>query len=716
MKKIIFILFLIVSSVFTFCRADEGMWIPILLKQLNEADMQKAGFKLTAEDIYSINKSSMKDAVVQFGGGCTAEVISPDGLILTNHHCGYGRIQSHSSVQNNLLANGFWAMNKKEELSNPGLTVTFIIRIEDVTAKILDSITNEMSETKRDSIITARSEKIKKDAIKGTHYEAKIHPFFNGNDFYLFIAERFKDVRLVGTPPESIGKFGGNTDNWVWPRHTGDFSLFRIYADKDNNPAEYSPDNVPFKPRYYFPISLKGVSDNDFTLVFGFPGNTTEYLPSYAVDITQNILDPIRIKIRKERLEIISTDMKQNKEVQIKYAAKYAGVSNYYKKWKGEIYGLKKSEAIQKKQQQEKIFSERVKKNPLWNKQYGNILNDYQKMYQNILPLQKTMDYFWETISAIEIIRFANNFVSLTEIKEQDEIKKKIETLKTSCKLFYKNYNPSTDKKIFIAMLSMYYKEVDKNMHPDFFKMIESKYKMNFEKFAEKVYHKSIFVSETKVMELLNNYSSSDIVNLKKDPAFRIAKSSYSFFEKKISPEYNSLQQTIDRLDRIYITGLKEVFPDKKYYPDANSTLRVSFGKVNGYDGRDAIKYNFFTTLDGIIEKEDSTNSEFIVPKKLKELYQQKNFGQYADNDGKIHVAFTASQHTTGGNSGSPVLDAYGNLVGVNFDRNWEGTQNDIMYDEEQGRNIILDIRYALFIIDKFAGALHLVQEMKLIR
>ena len=721
MKKIFSIAFLIfnflgIHPFGTFLiRAEEGMWIPSLLKALNEADMQKMGCKLSADEIYNINKSSMKDAVLHFGGGCTGEMISGEGLLITNHHCGYGQIQSHSSVEHDYLTNGFWAMNKKDELPCKGLTVTFIIRMEDVTSKILEGIGSNISETKRDSIITARSKKVEKESAEGTHYTGRVRPFYYGNEFYLFVTETFKDVRMVGAPPESIGKFGGDTDNWIWPRHTGDFSLFRVYADKDNKPAEYSPDNVPFKPRHFFPISLKGVEENDFAMVFGFPGRTTEYLPSPAVELIQKVSDPIRVKARTARLAVWDEDMKKNSKVRIQYASKYAGVSNYHKKWAGEIRGLERAEGIKVKQEIEKTFQDRVSKNPEWNKKYGNILSDFKSAYSQLTPYQKVVDYFSETVNAVEIIRFANSFKSLMETKPE-ELSKKLETMNTGAKGFFKDYNAETDKNIFVVMLKMYYENVDKSMHPDFFNTIQSKYKGDYAKYAEMIFKKSMFGSEAKVNELLNNYSADKNKSIQKDPAYILARSAYGFFETKIQPTYNSTLDNVNRLQRDYMYALKVVMPEKKYYPDANGTLRVSYGKIAGYEGMDGVTLKYFTTLEGIIEKEDSTNVEFIVPKKLKELYLKKDYGQYADKNGKVIVAITSSQHTTGGNSGSPLIDASGNLIGINFDRNWEGTANDIIYNDDQGRSIILDIRYTLFVIDKFAGATNLINEMKIVR
>lgn len=694
--------------------AEEGMWIPSLLKSL-QPSMQKLGCKLTAEDIYNINKSSLKDAIVHFGGGCTGSMISEEGLLITNHHCGYGQIQSHSSVENDYLTNGFWAYNKKEELPCKGLTVTFIIRIEDVTSRILEGVSDDMSEAQRDSVIQARSKKIEKEATDGTHYTARVRSFYYGNEFYLFVMEVFKDVRMVGVPPESIGKFGGDTDNWIWPRHTGDFALFRVYADKNNKPAEYAPDNVPFKPRYFLPISLKGVQENDFAMVFGFPGRTTEYLPSMGVELIQKVSNPISVKARKERLAIWETDMKKDAKVRIQYASKYAGVSNYYKKWTGEIRGLKRANGIILKQNIEKSFQERVSQNPEWNKKYGSLLADFKTAYTKFTPYQKIVDYFTETIFAVEIIRYASRFVAAVNATSKEDRKEKLENLKKGIDGFYKNFNPPTDKKLFAAMLRMYYENVDKNMHPEFYKIVEKKYKGNFEKYAEDVYKKSIFTYHTKIRDALNSFEWEP-KKIQSDPAYMIAKTAYyDFFEKRIEPEYNDIENEITRLQRKYIKALMEVMPEKKYYPDANGTMRVSFGKIEGYEGNDGIILKYYTTLDGVMEKEDSTNSEFIVPKKLKELYQKKDYGQYADKNGKIIVAIVSSQHTTGGNSGSPLIDAHGNLIGVNFDRNWEGTANDIIYDDNQGRSIIVDIRYVLFVIDKFAGATNLINEMKIV-
>ena len=582
LKKISLLLISFTLSFTFICRADEGMWLPILLKQLNEADMKSKGLKLSAEDIYNVNKSSLKDAVVHFGGGCTGEIISSEGLLLTNHHCGYGQIQSHSSVKNDYLTNGFWAMNRAEELSNPGLTATFIIRMEDVTSKILEGVNAGMNETLRDSVINQNIKKLEKSATEGTHYEAKIKPFYYGNEYYMFITETFKDVRMVGAPPSSIGKFGGDTDNWMWPRHTGDFSLFRIYAGKDNKPAEYSIDNVPFKPRYSFPISLKGTEQGDFTMVFGFPGRTTEYLTSYAVEMIMKVSNPAKIKIRDKRLAIWDADMKASDEVRIKYAAKYASVSNYHKKWIGENRGLKKLDAIEKKRAFEDTFSERIANDPEKTKHYGALLPEFKKLYEKMDQPQRSYDYFVETAMAVELIRYANNYMAIVELSKNENVDKKelekaLENLKTASKGHFKDYNAPTDKKIFAALLKMYYDDIDKSKHPGIFKIVETKYKGDFECYADEVFKKSFMASEEKANAFIAKeqstfasnkcYSKSGIKKIMKDPAYKLMLSIYSNYRENILPEYIALNKEVNFLTRTYMRALREVITEKNITP-----------------------------------------------------------------------------------------------------------------------------------------------------
>jgi hypothetical protein len=718
-------LFLILFSVFCFLsshllRADEGMWIPLLLKQLNESDMQAKGLKLSAEDLYSINKSSLKDAIVHFGGGCTGEIISGEGLMLTNHHCGYGQIQNHSSVEKDYLTNGFWAMNKNEELSNPGLTATLIVRIEDVTNMVLKGVRDDMSERVRDSVINVNIKYIEKDAVKGTHYEARIRPFYNGNEYYMFITETFKDVRLVGAPPSSIGKFGGDTDNWMWPRHTGDFSIFRIYADKDNKPADYSKDNVPYKPKHFFPISLKGVKENDFTMVYGFPGRTNEYLPSYAVDLIVNISNPAKIKVRDERLAIWDAEMKKNDTIRIQYAAKYASVANAWKKWIGESKGVKRFNGVQKKEEQEKEFTKRIQANQEWNIKYAGLLDKFKVSYNELAYYTSPNDYFIEAIMAIESFSLARGAMPLIDLSTKqplnnEEIKKQTEKMLSGSEGFFKNYNSNTDKKIFAAMLELYIRNVDKAFYPSIISDLQKKYKLDFNKIADEVYAKSIFTDKKRYTDFMTSYDAKKIKKISSDPVYVIFESFWKLYINQIAPNVQRINTELALLQRTYMKALREVMPEKRYYPDANSTLRVAYGKVEGYEPMDAVKYNYYTSLDGIIEKEDPKNDEFIVPEKLKTLFKNKDYGQYGVN-GTLPVAFVASNHTTGGNSGSPVLDAEGNLIGTNFDRVWEGTMSDIMFDPDRCRNISVDVRYTLFIVDKFAGAGYLLNEMRLIK
>jgi len=719
MKKIAVLLLALNFLTTNFIKADEGMWLPLFLKALNESDMQNKGLKLSAEDIYSINKSSLKDAIVHFNGGCTAEIISEQGLMFTNHHCGYGQIQAHSSVENDLLTNGFWAKSQAEELTNPGLTATLIVRMEDVTSKILENITIGMTEGLREKKVNEAMALIIKEATKDTHYGAYIRPFFYGNEYYMFVTETFKDIRLVGAPPSSIGKFGGDTDNWMWPRHTGDFSVFRIYANKDNKPAEYSKDNVPYKPKYVIPISIKGVEENDFTMVYGFPGRTTEYLSSFAVNLIMNESDPAKVKIREKRLSIWDEDMKASDKVRIQYAAKYAGIANYWKKWDGEIRGLKKADAINKKILFEQDFLLKVNTDDDAKGKYGNLFSDFQKLHAEISPWNKQRDYHSEAIMGIEGVSVASYFLNLVDSlntgKKAASFQKNIDKIKTDASAFYKNYNAGTDEKICAAMLKLFVDNIEPNQRASIFSEIEKKYKGDFKKYAKDIYSKSMFVSETKVMEAIadmdKNYKKMD-----KDPIFKLMRSCLTKYRSEITPKYAELDGKITILNRLYMKAMRELITTKKYYPDANSTLRVAYGKVEGYEPRDGVHYNYFTTLDGVMEKENPAVDEFVVAPKLKELYLKKDYGQYANKSGDLPLAFCASNHTTGGNSGSPVFNGEGQLIGTNFDRNWEGTMSDIFFNPDQVRNIVLDVRFTLFVIDKFAGAGYLLNEMKLMK
>jgi len=683
--------------------AEEGMWLPMFLQQLNEAEMQEMGLELTAEDIYSINNGSLKDAIVHFGGGCTAEVISDQGLLLTNHHCGYGQIQSHSSVEHDYLSDGFWAANQSEELVNKGLTATFIKYMKEVTAEVLANETADMTEADRKKMIKELGEVLIESEIEGTHYEAMIKPFFKGNRYFMFVTETFNDVRLVGAPPSSIGKFGSDTDNWMWPRHTGDFSMFRIYADKDNNPADYSEDNVPYSPNKHLTISTAGVKPGDFTMVYGFPGSTDEYLPAVAVEQITKVLNPSKISIRKTALDIMDKEMRASDEVRIKYAAKYASVANYYKKWIGENTGIQKTRGIQRKLKLENAFMEAVASNEDFS-EYKNLLQTYDSLYDLREDVALARDYFIEVAyRGVSIIRYANSaskFIDSGDVELLEKMRKSIER-------HFKNYDAHTDELLFEALMTKYeVDQLDSDLCPDYFKTSK---RLS----AEKLFAKSYFSSAEKMEELLA-YSPKKIrKKLAKDPVYKIAKSLFNHYRENIYQQYWSLEDELDGVDRQYMKAMMEVLPDyKNYYPDANSTLRLTYGQVQGVSPLDAISYGHITYLEGMMEKYVPGDYEFDLPEKLIELYESKDFGTYADDNGQLPVCFIATNHTTGGNSGSPALNAKGELIGLNFDRAWEGTMSDFNYDASRCRNIMVDARYILFIVDKFAGASYLVEEM----
>ncbi len=718
MKKLIFLL-LTNLALFSSLLADEGMWIPILMEKYNYEDMKAKGFKLTAEDIYSINNASMKDAIVIFGGGCTGEMISDEGLLITNHHCGYGNIQKHSSLEHNYLTDGFWAMSREEELSNPGLKVTFLISMNDVTDRVLQDVKEDMTEAERAKIIERNIEELEKRAVEGTHYEARIESFYSGNQYFIFVNEVFTDVRLVGAPPSAIGKFGGDTDNWMWPRHTGDFSLFRVYCAADGKPAQYSKDNIPLVPKRHFPISTKGVKKDDFTMVFGYPGTTTEYLPSFAVDQIMNESDPARILIRGKKLDIINSAMNSDPLIRIQYSAKAASVANGWKKWIGEIKGLKRLDAINVKKEYEAGFQKWVNNNRGLVAKYGKILSQYENIYEGLSSYNLAMIYINEAGLGSDAIMLALRLRSLEGTKDATD--QNVETLKKDAQAkadaHFKDYNEDTDKKIFTEMIKLYYENIPIEFHPAYFANFEKITKKSTDKyaaFADYCFSKSVLTSKDKFDNFLNNLSSKSYKILIKDPIYMLMKDFVSVYQTKLSGPYEDYYTQLDSLNRIYMKAQMEYQPDELFYPDANFTLRITYGKVNNYFPADGVEYEFFTTLDGIIEKDNPEIYDYDVPDKLKELYYAKDFGQYADSDGTIHVAFIGTNHTTGGNSGSPVINANGELIGVNFDRNWEGTMSDVMYDPEMCRNITLDIRYALFVIDKYAGATHLIEEMDL--
>lgn len=713
MKKLFIGMMVILMSHFAF--AGEGMWLPMLLKSLNEAEMQQMGMKLTAEDIYSVNKGSLKDAIVHFGGFCTSEVISSNGLLLTNHHCGYGQIQSHSSLENNYLKNGFWAMSQKEELENPGLTATFINEIIDVTKGALSGVTESMSVSERQSKVDKNLDKLTADIKRESYQDVYVRPFFNGNQYFAFKTTTYRDIRLVGAPPESIGKFGADTDNWVWPRHTGDFSLFRIYAGPDNLPADYSPDNKPYQPKHHLPISLDGVEEGDFTMVFGFPGRTQEYLPSPAIEQIVNDLNPAKISIREKALGIIDKYMRSDEEIRIKYASKFARVANYWKKWIGESQGLKKTKGIEKKQKFEKEFMAALPS----NSSYKNILPTFEKLYEEQAPLAYVRDYYSEVasrnIELMRVVSIAQRLVSAYEENGEEGYKSFKARVIPFLEGFYKDYNSTIDEEVFEALTEMYVKNVDEAYVPKSLKGLRDADSGLDNGRGQSFYNQTSFANATRMFAVLEMTPDAAVRSMKRDPAYNFGNEWKDLYDEKVAKPLSGIQFQLDSLQRIYMDALMKTFPNRTFYPDANSTMRVTYGQVQSYNPSDAVTYQPVTYLEGVIEKYQPGDYEFNVEDKLLDLYYKKDFGQYADSNGKLPICFIGTNHTTGGNSGSPAIDAHGNLIGLNFDRAWEGTMSDYNYDASICRNIMVDARYVLFVVDKFAGAGHLVKEMTLV-
>ena len=704
-----FLKLLILLFTVPFFAQQGGMWIPSLLKGMNETEMKNLGMKIKAEDIYSVNKSSIKDAIVHFDGGCTSEIISNKGLLLTNHHCGYDAIQSHSTIEHNYLENGFWARDIYAELPNPGMTATLIVSINDVTDKVLEGVAALKTEGEKQGKIQENIANVQKNFPNESWQENKIRAFYEGNQYILFVTETFKDIRLVGTPPSSIGKFGSDTDNWVWPRHTGDFSMFRIYANKENNPAEYSLDNIPYRPKHFLPISLDGVEEDDFTLVFGFPGKTQEYLPSFAVEQLVNSLNPAKIEIREVALKVQDGFMRKDKAIKIQYASKYASIANYWKKWIGEKQGLEKSNAIEIKQNFETEFKKRVGDQKKL-KEYGNLLKDFEENYKGIAQYALARDYFNEVVLRnTELLNFGFKLYQLEQAynaKGEQSFNDKKANLIKDLQESYKNFNPEVDEKVFEQLLTLYTSKSP--FAPSSLK------KENIAKLTSDVYKKSKLVTYEGIKELLKGDAKAAIKDFNKDSGYEIVKLLADNYYSAIVPKYDEYYTKIAALQRDYMKAQLELFPAERYFPDANSTLRVTYGVVKGYSPTDAIYYEHISHLEGIMEKYIPGHYEFDVPTKLIQLYKNKDYGDY-DDDGKMPVCFIGTNHTTGGNSGSPAIDANGNLIGLNFDRVWEGTMSDIYYDPEICRNIMVDIRYVLFIIDKFANARNLIDEMTLV-
>ncbi len=699
----------------TILSAKEGMWIPTLLQKYNIEEMSEMGFKLSAEDVYSINQASMKDAVVLFGTGCTGGVISSDGLLITNHHCGFGQIQKHSSVAHDYLTNGFWAMNRAEELTNPGLTVQFLVRMEDITGKLIRKTNDKTGQGAQMDTTQQNFERIKKKYLAGTGYSADIKPLFNGNQYFIYIYEVFRDVRLVGAPPVSIGKFGGDTDNWVWPRHTGDFSLFRIYAGKDNRPAAYSPDNVPYHPKKFFPINLKGLKEGDFTMVFGYPGTTQRYIPSQAVNLIMNQSDPAKVAIRTVKLDIWAARMKTDPKISIQYASKYVSAANAWKKWQGEVKGLNRLDAVNQKKRGEAEFEKWVASDPGRMKKYGTILSDFGKYYAQFQPYQAANDYYTECIlRGSDIFTLAAKLEPLETITDKEKLAAEMKKVREYLTGYFKDYDQTTDEKVWSALVKIYAKNVDHRFLPE--KLVKLIPAINEDKFPGKIYTKSTLTDSLKINQLLDNFNRKSINKIVNDPVYGLFKLIRRQYLQSVEMNFKTINTSIAAVQKRYTAALLEMNGEKRMMADANLTLRIAYGKIEGYKPADGVNFKCFSTLKGIIEKDNPEIPDYNVPESLRKLYRQKDFGFFVNENGEVPVAFCASNHTTGGNSGSPVVNAEGELIGLNFDRVWEGTMSDIIYDPDECRNIALDMRYALFIIDKFAGAGYLLKEMKLVK
>jgi hypothetical protein len=709
MKKITSLLVLALILGFNLL-AEEGMLIPSVVSAF-ESDMKAKGMKLSAKDIYDVNNSSLKDAVMHFGGGCTAELVSSKGLLLTNHHCGYSQIQSHSSLEKDYLKYGFWAKDLKEELANPGLTASRMVRIEDVTKTVMFGVNANDPIATKEAAIKKNSQQLIKDATNGTHYEAEVKPFNYGNDFYLIVKEVFKDVRLVGTPPNSIGKFGGDTDNWVWPRHTGDFSVFRIYAGPGNKPADFNAENQPYQPLHFLPISFKNRKQGDFTMVYGFPGETEQHVVSGYLKFIMEKERPVRINMREKSLSVIDAAMRSSDEIRIKYAAKQASIANAYKKWIGQVDGLKRLDALTIKSQREAEYTKRAMSNPDWSTRFGTIVEQMNNLakegtrweYEYALAVEYLFvgPEFYKLARGIEDLQ-----VNYEKYQSSNQLSSQIDKLKKGADGFFKNYDAGVDKRIFDLLTAIYLKEKANAAWNT---------SMNSAALSEMIFTKSILTSKDRYLAFLDGFKSSSLKKLSKDPGVKLFTDFMSEFRLNVLPNFQQFDSKMNDLLKIYVEGKYTMFPEAKHWSDANSTLRVTYGQLEGSKPADGMMYTEHTTLDGIIAKYNTGNPDFELLPRMLELHQAKNYGPYAQGD-ELWVCFTGSNHTTGGNSGSPVIDANGHLMGLNFDRTWESTMSDYMFDPNRCRNVVVDIRYVLWVMDIYSGAKHLVDEMVLVK
>ena len=711
MKKILTTLVLFTLLFSWRAKADEGMWMLPLIEKLNIGKMTEMGLRLTAEDIYSLNQTSVKDAIVSIPG-CTGEIVSSQGLLMTNHHCGYGSIQSHSTVEHDYLTDGFWAMTKEEELPCSGMYANFLVRIEDVTKQVMAEIKEDMSESERTSAINEARRKIEKNATSGNNYRVSVSSFFGGNYYYLLVYERYNDVRLVGAPPSSIGKYGNDTDNWEWPRHTGDFSIFRVYSGPDGKPASYSEDNIPLKAKNWLRVSLQERNIGDFTMTFGYPGRTQRYYTSYEVNELMTITNPNRVKIRGIKQDIWKNDMLEDRKINIQYASKYSSSSNYWKYSIGMNTQLERLDVIAEKQSIEEQFNSWIGSDEAKREKYGQAVDLIKRAVEGRAEYLNAQQYLSECIQGFELLGF-NSFGSLllTVLKSDDEkyVAQTISRTLGTLGEIYKDYSPSTDRKSAKAMLRLYRDDVPEKFHPDFYaKIVDRKFKGDIDKFIDDIFDESLFANEDKLRTFLGKPS---VKTLENDPVAEIAASINKMIDF-VSSEISRFDEDINKGRRLWIAALMEMSPEKTFYPDANSTMRLSYGSVQDYDPRDAVTYKHYTTIEGVLEKYKPGDYEFDLPERFIDLAQRKEFGRYASSEGYMPVCFLTTNDITGGNSGSPVLNGKGELIGLAFDGNWEAMSGDVAYEPTVQRTIAVDIRYVLWIIDIYSGAGHLIDEM----
>lgn len=718
MKKLILSLVLIAGMFRSY--ADEGMWLPLLLGQQVYKDMVKKGLKIKPEQLYSANKASIKDAIVIFGGGCTGEIVSNQGLLFTNHHCGYDAIATASTVEHNYLKDGFWAADKAKEIPTK-LSVRFLNRIEDVTAQIMSELGN-LEGTERTKKYNEIQQSIITKAVGGNEFKAAVvASMFKGNQYFLFVYDVFKDVRLVGTPPESVGKYGGDTDNWEWPRHTGDFSVFRVYASKDGKPANFDNQNIPYKPKYFLPVSIKGVEENSFAMIFGYPGGTNRYETSFGIELKNEIENPTLVKLRDIRLKYMFEQMKNDPAVKLQLASRYASVANYWKFFDGETKQLKKFKTFEQKQKDEAAFQKWAANKP----EFQNILRDYEANYAAWKPYSLHRQYLNEGIFGSPLVAYASSLSRLVTAASNDktskeDLEKALKAADESRKNFLEDENKPSDEKILAAVLQMFYENVSKDQHPKgFYEELFNKYGTGeeaYRKFAKDVFSGTIIFDESRWNAMISN---ADVASIANDPAFKIANAFVKNYTDNYSAKYSAFVTKNNDLGRLYLKGIMQMDTAKArlMYPDANFTMRVSYGTVNSYSPKDAVTYDYVTTIEGVMEKYVPGDYEFDLPSKLIELYKKKDYGQYIDKKrNTLVVNFISGNDITGGNSGSPVLNGNGELIGLAFDGNYEALSHKIAFDSKLNRTINVDIRYVLWCIDKLGGAKHIIDELKVVK